>query len=356
MQAVAPAVTGGADLSVGSTARQERVHSCESLGRAFKEEAPAGSPVVGYAQTLQSLVDDLAVQSMCRELGIGQGDGEEDKGGGALLAFDGSNLDLFDGEDTLTLAAEDDEGDEGHRFSVHVEADDDSDSDDERAYSVHVSGRGNSMEAMLLAFVRNAQRAKGGVTWGEQDTLTGQPLALSTTHLLLDGVDGSSSGSSSGTGSSRAYSTNSAAGSAGTASGDAGSRGHGSSDEGGEVEVGRDPAGSDAGAMVTAHQLMALFNGSRLFRGGPVPGLQILHCKARLGGLLVHPGHKECSEGIFLGCEPKALANAQPLLKEGYLTPEEDVKCVPALLSTALLVISFVLLLPLGRGRIGVGQ
>lgn len=68
-----------------------------------------------------------------------------------------------------------------------------------------------------------------------------------------------------------------AAGDGASSSGDEGSGDEGSGSEGGVFGSGSGVRSAEGAANATVTQLMALFKGSPLFRGGPVPGVQLLH-------------------------------------------------------------------------------
>jgi hypothetical protein len=94
---------------------------------------------------------------------------------------------------------------------------------------------------------------------------------------------------------------------------------------GGEGTPGWPPGGAPPTA-VPAAALMRLFAGSRLFRGGPVPGVQVLHRRPELGGRRVLPPADAFSAdaadsdavdaapgaaGVFVGCDAARLAAAR---------------------------------------------
>ncbi|KAL4427342.1 hypothetical protein ABPG77_003251 [Micractinium sp. CCAP 211/92] len=114
---------------------------------------------------------------------------------------------------------------------------------------------------------------------------------------------------------------------------------------------------SDSKGGTSVGELMSLFKQSPLFRGGPVPGVQVLHQRPRLGGQLAlapwgprpedAPGKFEqqaakeavvdaaeaelqgpsgCLEGgLFVGAD---LSLAQELVDEGYLSPTDLRVCM----------------------------
>ncbi|KAL4440259.1 hypothetical protein ABPG75_003260 [Micractinium tetrahymenae] len=114
---------------------------------------------------------------------------------------------------------------------------------------------------------------------------------------------------------------------------------------------------SDSKGGTTVSELMSLFKASPLFRGGPVPGVQVLHQRPRLGGQLALPpwgpqpgdapgeaeqqaataavedaaaeelkGQTGCLEGgLFVGAD---LSCAQELVEEGYLSPSDLRVCM----------------------------
>ncbi|PRW39376.1 transcriptional regulator isoform C [Chlorella sorokiniana] len=127
-----------------------------------------------------------------------------------------------------------------------------------------------------------------------------------------------------------------------------------------------EPSDSSAkgGTAHTVTQLMGLFKASPLFRGGPVPGVQVLHRRPKLGGMLCYiqpklggmlalppwgcsgataeaavataiavedaaagagqPGGEALEGGLFVGAD---LTRAQELLDSGYLS-SSDVRVV----------------------------
>ncbi|KAL4856481.1 hypothetical protein ACK3TF_003270 [Chlorella vulgaris] len=89
----------------------------------------------------------------------------------------------------------------------------------------------------------------------------------------------------------------------------------------------------------TVGMLMGLFGGSPLFRGGPVPGVLVLHRRPLLGGeLVLAPGGSQLSTGSeAAGDEAEAewgllvgadLRRAQALLDAGYLSPADVRVCM----------------------------
>ncbi|GAB4814234.1 hypothetical protein N2152v2_001280 [Parachlorella kessleri] len=90
--------------------------------------------------------------------------------------------------------------------------------------------------------------------------------------------------------------------------------------------------GSSSAAEPTVAQVLALFAGSQLLRGGPVEGLQILHCRAELGGEpVIQPAEGSSSNStvtrddaaearVFVGGRMK---DAPQLVRRGTLSPED---------------------------------
>lgn len=167
-----------------------------------------------------------------------------------------------------------------------------------------------AIRALIEAMAAQSAGRSGGDAWQNEG---GAPLMLSTGHLLSGDKGGADSIMTGGTDSG------------GPLFGDSsGSSQSADSSCGGGVNNPGDGAGAAAVGSVSAKQLMGLFAGSSLFRGGPVAGVQILHCRAQLGGQEVLPPSPG-SEGVFLGCDASALAEAPGLFKRGHLA-EGDVK------------------------------
>jgi hypothetical protein len=274
------------------------------------------------------------------------------------------NVEVIDGDELLrelTAAVEaahasDDEGDDGGEEGGDGEegggeewgsdGDGDGDGDDEggvQVAEIRLGGRegARAMQALFQVAAQHGARfsvsrwGRGGEEddEGEEDEGEGEaeeraPLTLSTGHLLAAGPppllpppnEGALTALAPGATSSRG----SSAVSASSPSSSAAARAGGGQPGG----AGGGPASPGAGSAVTAKEVMGLFAGSPLFRGGPVPGFQVLHCRPELGGQEVRPpggGGGGGGGGVFLGLDPEALAKAPALLKEGQLT-EEDVK------------------------------